>query len=90
MFDLLAKIALGAITGVGYSAFGYIKNRIKHGEKEFDPKALAQTVIVGACVGGVAGELGISYESAWDYPGTAGLVTFVEWAKGAIWSYIHE
>jgi len=88
MLDLIAKIAIGAATGCGYSIYGYFKSRVAHGE-DFDEKSMIQTVIVGACVGGVAGEMGMSYEQGWDYAASVGFITGIEWAKKILWSKLH-
>jgi hypothetical protein len=75
----------GAASGVVVAALGYAK---AHTTEDFDPAKFIQTVVVGAVVGGIAGEAGMSYEQAQDWASTMGVVTLTEYIKKAVWRAI--
>jgi hypothetical protein len=87
MLDLLAKIGAGAVSGAFIALLGYAKSATV---ESFDPAKAAQTVVVGAVVGGIAGEAGMSYEQAQDWASTMGVITLTEFAKKAIWRAIRR
>ena len=85
MLSLLARMGAGAASGVVVAALGYAK---AHTTEDFDPAKFVQTVVVGAVVGGVAGEMGVSYTQAQDWASSIGLITLVEYLKKAVWRTI--
>lgn len=75
------NIVAGAFTGAGVALGGYFKNS---GEN-IDWDKVAQTAILGMAVGGVGGVLGMSYDNAATYLGTAGATTLIQYiGKGIV------
>ena len=87
MIDLLARMGAGAASGVVVAALGYAK---AHTTEDFDPAKFVQTVVVGAVVGACGGEMGMSYEEAYDWAASVGLITLIEYAKKAVWRAIRR
>jgi hypothetical protein len=86
--EILAKIGAGTICGVVTAALGYAKSA---GNAEaFDDKKFVQTAVVGAIVGGVGGEMGMTYTQAYEWASTVGLVTIIEYIKKALWRIFHR
>jgi len=84
MWDVIAGVLAGVLAGAATAFFGYLKSA---GEK-FQPKKAAQTIIVGGVVGGIAGYMGWTYEQAYEWASTVGIITLVEYIKKAIWKRI--
>jgi len=87
VIDLLTKIGAGAVSGVVVAALGYAK---AHTTEDFDPAKFVQTVVVGAVVGACGGEMGMSYEEAYNWAASVGLITLIEYAKKAVWRAIRR
>jgi hypothetical protein len=86
--SLLIRMGAGAVSGIIAAVLGYAKN-IPKGE-EFDEGKFVQTVIVGGIVGACAGEMGLTYEQAYDWAASIGLVTLIEYMKKMVWRAIHR
>jgi hypothetical protein len=80
IYGILGGIVSGAITAL----LGYAKSA---GES-FEAGKAVQTLIVGAIVGGCAGYWGVSYTQAYDYLGSMGAITLIEYLKKAVWRRI--
>ena len=87
MIDLLTKIGAGAVSGAFIALLGYAKSATA---ESFDPAKFVQTVVVGAVVGACGGEMGMSYEEAYDWAASVGLITLIEYAKKAVWRAIRR
>ncbi|MEM1510572.1 MAG: hypothetical protein QW096_11970 [Thermofilaceae archaeon] len=78
---ILAGMAAGALTAI----LGYAKSVAT---ETFDPSKAIQTLIIGAIIGGYAGYAGVTYEQAYEFFGTVGAITLIEYLKKAIWRAI--
>lgn len=77
---VLASIVYGAGVGIAYSLKGWM-SKAKKTEKEgknFDIKKLVVTAIIGAVIGGIATQFGMSFESASTTLQGLGLITAIE------------
>lgn len=78
-------IAAGLVAGALTAVLGYAKSVTV---ETFDPKKAVQTLIIGAIVGGYAGYAGVTYEQAYEFFGTIGAITVIEYIKKAVWRAI--
>ena len=74
-------ILAGAICGAITALLGYAKSSTK---EDFNPKKARQTIIVGAVIGGIAGYQGWTYQQAYEWAGSTGVIVLVEYIKKAI------
>jgi len=74
-------ILSGVLSGITIAFFGYAKSVTEEG---FDPKKALQTMFIGAVVGGVAGYYGWTYEQAYEWLSSMGLITVIEYVKKAL------
>jgi len=81
MWSVVSAVLAGIIAGAFTAFMGYLKSA---GEK-FQPKKAIQTVIVGGVVGGIMGYTGWTYEQAYEWASTVGIITLVEYVKKAVW-----
>jgi len=79
--ETILRILGGTVNGLMISALGYAKNVTS---ETFDPGKFAQTCVVGAIVGGVGGEMGLSYADAQSWCASSGLIVIIEYIKKAI------
>ena len=77
----MKTVLAGAVSGAVTALLGYAKNSTT---EDFEPKKALQTIIVGAVVGGIAGYYGWTYTQAYEWAGSMGIITIVEYAKKAI------
>ena len=82
MIEIVKGIAVGAVCGAVTALLGYAKSVTA---EKFDPKKAAQTIVVGAVVGGVSGYYGWSYEESHEWATNIGLITLIEYLKKAVW-----
>jgi hypothetical protein len=80
MSQIFFAIGAGILSGAITALLGYTKSV---GEN-FDPQKAYQTLIVGAIVGGVAGYLGVEYNTAEEYLESIGAITLIEYVKKSI------
>jgi len=83
IYGIVGGIVSGAITAL----LGYAKSS---SVESFDVSKAVQTLIVGAVVGGCAGYWGTSYTQAYEYLGSVGAITLIEFVKKAIWRRIKK
>jgi len=82
MIETLVAIGAGTVSGIMTAALGYAKTVGK--AEKFDDRKFLQTCIVGGIVGGIGGEMGMSYTEAYAWASTVGLVTIIEYIKKTI------
>lgn len=82
IFEILKNIGIGMLNGAFNAALGYAKSVDK---ESFDVYKFSQTVIVGGIVGGVATAFGVTYEQAYEWAATFGIIEVVERTKKFIW-----
>jgi len=87
MIEIVKGIVVGAICGAVTALLGYAKSVTS---EKFEPAKAAQTIVVGAVVGGVSGYYGWTYEEAEEWATNIGLTTLVEYLKKAIWRKIRK
>jgi len=85
MLEVLKGIAVGIVTGTITALVGYAKSCTA---ESFSPKKAVQTVIVGAVVGGIAGYHGWTFEQAYEWASSVGIITVVEYIKKAVWRLV--
>jgi len=78
MIEIIIGILFGAISGAVLALLGYAKSSTL---ESFFPEKAVQTIIIGAVVGGIAGYYGWSYDQAYQWASSCGIVTIVEYAK---------
>jgi len=76
MLGLLKNIANGVFSGIVTAFLGYLKNSK---DEEFDAGKFVQTLIIGGIVGAVAQVAGMTYESAYDYLMSIGVITLTQY-----------
>lgn len=77
---MLGQVLAGIGSGILTAILGYFKSS---GEV-FDTKKALQTVVIGGTVGGIAGLYGWSYQEAYQWASTVGIITLVEYIKKGI------
>lgn len=77
MSTVIQGLLGGVVSGGSAAVGGYLKNV---GE-DFSFRNLAETVVEGVVVGGVAGVMGVTYMAAQDYLGSIGAVVLIDYAK---------
>jgi uncharacterized membrane protein len=77
VMGVFAGLVIGLITAL----LGYFKNEKP---ENFDPKKFVLTLLIGVIVGGVAGGSGLSYDEAYAWAATAGILVWVEFFGKAI------
>ena len=82
MLEIFKNIAIGMFNGVLNAALGYAKSIDEEG---FDAEKFFQTVIVGAIVGGAATGFGVTYDEAYEWAATFGVIEIIERIKKALW-----
>ena len=87
LIEIIKGIAVGAVCGAITALLGYAKSVTA---EKFDPQKAAQTIVVGAVVGGVAGYYGWTYQEAQEWATNIGLITLIEYLKKAIWRKIGQ
>jgi len=81
MIEILQGILGGVANGAIVSLLGYAKSSKV---ETFDPRKATQTVIVGAVIGGFAGYYGWTYQQAYEWASSMGIITIIEYVKKAI------
>jgi hypothetical protein len=81
VWQIVWGVVAGIISGAVTALLGYAKSSAV---ESFDPKKAVQTIIVGAVVGGFAGAWGVTYQQAYEYLGSVGAITLIEYVKKAI------
>jgi hypothetical protein len=81
VWQIVWGVIAGIISGAVTALLGYAKSSTT---ESFDPKKAVQTIIVGAIVGGFAGAWGVPYNQAYEYLGSIGGITLIEYVKKAI------
>jgi len=84
-WQIVWGIVGGAVSGAITALLGYAKSS---SVESFDVSKAVQTLIVGAIVGGCAGYWGVSYTQAYEYLGSVGAITLIEYLKKAVWRRI--
>lgn len=79
---ILVSIFYGIVSGVFVALLGYAKSSTV---ESFDWRKALQTMIVGGVVGGIAGYNGWTYQQAYEWASTMGVITIVEYVKKAVW-----
>jgi len=77
-----SAIIAGIISGAIVMLLGYAKSSTV---ESFDPRKAGQTIIIGAVVGGIAGYSGWTFEYAYEWAASAGVITVVEYLKKAVY-----
>jgi len=81
MFEIVVGVLGGVASGAITAILGYAKSSTV---ESFNPKKAAQTLVIGAVVGGFAGAWGVTYQEAYEYLGSVGAITLIEYVKKAI------
>jgi|GEM_PF-5705039 len=81
VWEVVRGILAGIVSGAVTALLGYAKTG---GLESFEPKKAVQTIIVGAVVGGFAGAWGVTYQEAYEYLGSVGAITLIEYVKKSI------
>ena len=81
---ILIGVGSGALNGAAIALLGYGKSS---NAEEFDWKKAAQTTILGAIIGGIAGAEGMNYQQAQDWAEQTGAIIIAEYALKSIWRY---
>jgi len=86
-WQIVWGIVGGVVSGAITALLGYAKSSTV---ESFNAEKAAQTLIIGAIVGGYAGYWGVSYTQAYEYLGSVGAITLIEFVKKAVWRRIKK
>lgn len=81
MFEMIKNIASGVASGLITAFLGYMKSK----DEKFDLGKFVQTLVIGGLVGAVAQVAGMSYNDAYDYLASIGIISLAEYTKKMIW-----
>jgi len=81
MIEAIKNVASGIVSGLVTAFLGYMKSK----DEKFDPAKFAQTLVIGGLVGAVAQVAGMSYNDAYDYLASIGIISLAEYIKKTIW-----
>jgi ABC-type xylose transport system permease subunit len=74
-------ISVGLLVGLVTALLGYFKSEKP---ENFDGKKFALTLLIGVIVGGIAGGSGLSYDEAYAWAATAGILVWTEFFGKAL------
>jgi len=81
MFEALWNVSQGIFSGLVAAFFGFMKSK----DEKFDLRKFVQTLVIGGLVGGVAQVAGMTYDDAYDYLASIGIISLAEYIKKLIW-----